>query len=218
MADRERWRRAGLFLPYFGKQWVGDADQNALHTVQEWAANIESHLREDGLGLLLMGAPGRGKTLLAHLAADAVLDAEEALHGVRRRDVLLALTVQGYLDLFRQCMDAMDVVRKTGDEEAGHRYLRAQESIEAIQTRIKVILLDDIGKEHTTATGYAQHQIERLVRARGNRGLPLIITTNLDGAGLVAQYGESFASYMLQVCIPVPVSGEDYRRKSGSAR
>jgi DNA replication protein DnaC len=217
VANLERWKKAGLFVPYFGKEWDNAADADALHTVQKWVENFKANQNE-GLGLLIMGDPGRGKTLLAHMAADGVLDAEEVLLGVRRRDVLLALTVQGYLDLFRRQMDCMDLVRKTGDEDAAQEYMRCQQSIEAVQTKIKVVLIDDIGKEHTTATGYAQHQIERLVRARGNRGLPTILTTNLDTVELADQYGESFLSYMLQVCSLVPVSGKDHRRRNGSPR
>lgn len=218
MADRFRWKKSGLFLPYFGKQWSGEAE--ALAIVQKWSEDILSHIRTDGdgLGLLLMGAPGRGKTLLAHIAADAVLDAEESLRPTPSRDVLLALTVQGYLDLFRREMDCMELVRKTGDEEAAAEYMQVEKTLQRIRTQIKVVLIDDIGKEHITTTGYAQNQIERMVRARGNRGLPTIITTNLSGSELAEHYGESFSSYMLQVCVPVVVGGKDFRRANGSLR
>lgn len=216
MATKDRWKKSQLFLPYYGKGWVGDAD--ALSAVSKWGREVKDHITGDGLGLLLMGPAGRGKTLLAHLACDAVLNAETYIRGTSSRDVLLALSVHGYLDLFRREMDCMDLVRKAGDQDAATEYMKIEKLLQRIRTKIKVVLIDDIGKEHRTATGYAKNQIERMIRARGNRGLPTIITTNLGGDELAETYGVSFASYMLQVCVPVVVGGDDFRRRSGSQR
>ena len=212
MASLERWKKAGLFVPYFGKKWDPQADPVALAAVQEWIEHLEEHITSDGLGLLFFGDPGRGKTLLAHIAADAALDFGERLRPLPRRDVLLALTVQGYIELFHRQMSALDVSKHTGSTQAADEYMRMTETIDAIQTRIKVLLIDDLGKEHSTNSGFAENQIERLIRARGNRGLPTLITTNLGSEQLSSRYGPSFASYVLQVCSVVSVRGGDYRR------
>lgn len=213
MAHLSDWKKTGMFVPYYGKAWDPGSDQDAYTEVMGWALNLQENL-ERGFGLLISGSPGRGKTLLAHLAGNAVLDSRDEFPGVTLRNMLYATTVQGYLDLFRRQMDCMDILRKTGDSEVAASWSEAERTITAIKTKIKVLLLDDIGKEHTTATGFAQNQIERLIRARGNRGLANIITTNMDMLTLGDLYGESFSSYLFQVCHPVFVYGGDHRLRS----
>jgi len=211
MASLQEWKRAGLFVPYWRCGWSEESDQGAFDAVATWVEQIEHHINVDGKGLLLVGQPGRGKTLLAHIAADGVLDSAGKFPGVRPRDLLMGITVQGYLALHHKSMELMDLVRKTSSEEASQQYLARQETIDALLNRVKVLLLDDLGKEHATSTGYSQNQISRLIRARGNKGLPTIITTNLTVKAIADHYGASFASYLRQVCNTVFVLGDDHR-------
>lgn len=210
MADIGLWKRTGMFVPYYGKKWDSLADATAWEAIQEYKTDVLRHL-SDGQGVMLYGPPGRGKTLLGLLICDEVLDASST--SLAAREALSVFTIQAYMNLFRQSMDALNITQKGhGSDDITNQYVRAERTIMRTLTTTKFVFIDDIGKEHTTATGYAEHQIERLIRARGNRGLPTILTSNAEGpTGLAKMYDQSLASYITQVCQMIPVMGRDFR-------
>ena len=61
---------------------------------------------------------------------------------------------------------------------------------------VKLLILDDLGKEYRTASGWAENQFDALLRTRFNYGLPTIITTNVPIESWGEVYGESMYSFL----------------------
>lgn len=62
-------------------------------------------------------------------------------------------------------------------------------------TAVRLLVLDDVGKEHRTASGWAVSFFEDLIRERSYEGWPTIITTNLYPDQWKATYGDSCESF-----------------------
>jgi hypothetical protein len=78
---------------------------------------------------------------------------------------------------------------------------------------IRTFVLDDLGKEHKTSSGWAEDTFDELLRARFNSGLPTIVTSNTPLSKWGTNYSEAMASFAYEAFIPIDVnSGKDLRR------
>ena len=83
----------------------------------------------------------------------------------------------------------------------------------------RLLVLDDLGKERPTA--FAAAEVYGIVDYRSREGKPVVVTTNLDAAGLVrhfkAAFGEGMAgaivSRLMGACDVVRMDGEDWRMR-----
>jgi DNA replication protein DnaC len=197
----QRWERAGLWPEY------RDFDFDLLaEEVQEVIAEyISAGLRGPGRGLYIAGPTGTGKTALAHYVAGEAIKQEASVS---------LTTPVGYIDLFRKRMDALSLVR-VKDEKAAEVYWQVENRITQLLTKIKVLVLDDLGKEHRTSGNWQISELKRLIRARGHRGLRTLITSNATEGDMVEIYGGETWSFLHQACIPIGLIGSD-RRRSGT--
>lgn len=149
-----------------------------------------------GRGLFLVGAPGQGKTTLA-----AVLLQEIARHASTKglghtaetpqHNPVLFTTYSGLLESRKRMFSLpedgdewayLDLFQEAALGSAGHGY------------DAQFLVLDDVGKEHSTASRFAEDSLDFLLRSRFDRGLPTIVTTNLPLAEWDS-YGESMSSF-----------------------
>jgi len=149
-------------------------------------------------GLLLMGEPGRGKTTHACAAANHVSDL-----GWSTKFLSVANWHQMALTAIR--MDRTDADTAADWWDALDAYERAG--------GWSLLVLDDLGKEHRTATDYAKDNLDRLIRNRYTSGVPTIITTNFL-LEEISVYGESMASFINEAFTIVDIYDRvrDFRR------
>lgn len=147
-------------------------------------------MKKDNVGLLFCGTVGSGKTYLACSIANALI--EEYMISVKIRN-------------FAQIIN---------DLQKGGFDLDKNEYINSI-TNVSVLILDDLGIERDTS--YAKEQVYNIVNSRYLKQKPTIFTTNLpyekiknsdDGV----EY-ERIYSRIIEMCVPVKVTGEDFRKK-----
>lgn len=138
----------------------------------------------DKPGLLVYGLPGVGKSVLGWWA-------------VPQRGWGLWQT---WPEFYKAVQDGYG----DGDAEA---------KVRAAQT-VPVLFLDDLGDpdRERMATDDQRDILFRVVNHRVKEWTPVFVTSNLDGAGLMAQFGDRIVSRLLELCEFVEMGGADLRR------
>lgn len=156
--------------------------------VYNYLKNLEE-MKEKGVGLLLVGPNGPGKTTLAMI-------------------VLKYLSRAGW-DVFATSLGEIveTIQRSWKDDEEGE----SSDFIEKCR-HAKFLVIDDVGKEHRGQSGFVQTTFDNLIRYRVQHRLPTILTTNFTKSELSNTYGESSISLLEGKLIPITVNGDDHRR------
>lgn len=191
----DRWKNSMLFEDYRHEYFdskVGDI--NAWDDVQKFIAN-DIH-RKSRKGITLVGPPGTGKTLMAHEIARAVIANPVKLRAVK---------FSKYMDNIGELI----TLAQLGHAEEWLELNTKQKYYE----EVKWLLLDDVGTEHQTDSGWALAKLSNLLRERGNACRPTIITTNVLPEDWQDMYGPSTGSYFYQIGQVVRVYSEDERRR-----
>ena len=82
--------------------------------------------------------------------------------------------------------------------------------------RVDLLVVDDLGKEYRTSSGYAESTIENIIRDRVQSVRPFIITGNMTPKKIGSVYSESLSALLKGVLIPIEVSGYDWAVKRES--
>ncbi len=156
---------------------------------------------QSGVGLTFIGKPGHGKTTLAAATLMALIRAP-GFEGRPLRPVYF-----GYYP------EILAMVKKTfGPEPVPEEAL-----IDAMFGRgsepIQVLVIDDLGKEHRTASHWAENFFDHLLRTRYDRGLPTIITTNVPLKEWGSAYGESMQSFAHEALTPISIISDEGDRR-----
>lgn len=151
-----------------------------------------------GQGLLLAGMSGHGKTSVACAMA---------------QEVSLTYNVGILFAPMADYVRALGLQFSAKDQPAMQRGL--SEAVAMLQrcADVPLLILDDVGKEHITASGVAKDEFDRLVRARKRRALPTIVTTNMGLETWQGAYGKAMTSFIYEAFPPIVVdSGRDLRK------
>lgn len=171
-------------------------DKKQMASVLAYAKDIPARMKK-GMGLLLFGAPGLGKTWAVSALTQAYVTAmAKASSRVPDYEFVTAP------DLFENLGDFGEKV----DEYRGRKWTDTY-------TKVPWLVLNDLGKEYRGGK-MAQtipHLLGRILRARSENRLVTHITTNLNGEGMTKTYGESIVSLMAETLDFVQVTGKDRR-------
>ena len=161
-----------------------------LAKARRYAENWDS-FRRDGMGLLLFGDVGTGKTYTAGCIANALID-----KGV---SVL--------------CVGLSDVVNRMQGNFGADRdnYMKAL-------MRPELLVLDDLGAERNTSFG--KERVFDVVNHRLLSGKSMIVTTNIP-LSVMKQAADlddrRIFDRILEVCVPIRFDGENFRKGNASA-
>ena len=158
--------------------------------------------RAKGLGLTFLGQSGIGKTMMASIVMGAAKNTGHKIECIE-----LATYIDLYLEAIRGPVeDAIDADRNR----------RAWDHLRRIE-KVHFLFVDDLGREHESASGWSNERIFDLMRYRHNRCLPTLITTNLPLPELNLRYSEGMSSHLHGSSLFVVMDGEDYRAGKGLA-
>ena len=142
--------------------------------------------KKAGIGLLLFGNVGTGKSYAAGCIANALIDRLESVLFVGMSDV---------------------VNRMQGNFGAD------RDSYMTSLMRPELLILDDLGAERNTSFG--KERVFDVINRRRLTGKPMIITTNIPIVTMqkAASPDESrIYDRILEVCVPIRFDGENFRR------
>ncbi|HEO5111412.1 TPA: ATP-binding protein [Streptococcus agalactiae] len=161
----------------------------AYKVAYNYAKSFEQ-MKEDNVGLLFYGDVGSGKTYLACSIANELIKREQ----VKVKIMNLSQVInQIQKSAFR--VDSNEIISNLSN--------------------IPLLILDDLGIERDTS--YAREQVYNIINSRYLKGRPTIFTTNLSleiiqNPNIDLEYQRIY-SRILEMTIPVKVTGEDFRRK-----
>jgi len=161
---------------------IGDGFKDLIF---EYLRSIDKKL-DDGTGLILWGANGTGKT-----AASVVIAKVARSTGAS----VLFITAES----FRQA--TLD------NEKFDDGLLVKDRALE-----VDVLVLDDLGKEHSGDSTWAERTIENLVRVRSSKKRTTIVTTNLNPDQMLERYKLSLMEVLLESCIRIQTEGKSVRK------
>lgn len=206
MKASDRIRLSGI-PERFRAQGLGDyhpltETAAALRECERYTLWFREHWRE-GVGMALVGEPGGTKTTLACLTA---LDICRVGYAVRY------VTLDAYVRDLRKRIDLERLARLDSESQQALTDLAASHYREWVIRRAAYLLvLDDVGKEYRSASGFAASEYDSLVRDRYDRGLPTIVTSNMPLDDWAVEYSPAMRSFVHEMCQVILFEGFDAR-------
>ena len=163
--------------------------KRVMPAVQEF---IERFGTDKGTSLLMLGAPGTGKTFLSNCIAKTLIDRQHTVLYERAGDLIDAFSGRDF---------------KRGGEE---REQQLSGRIDRVHDS-ELLIIDDLGTEFTN--DYSKSRLYEVIEGRLTRGKSTIISTNLSLNQLSAVYGSRIASRFIGGYKLLPFYGTDLRIK-----
>lgn len=187
----KHYSMSGIGVKYQRLDWsdfVGD--ENALQQVSDYVLGHDRMIR-GGMGLLLHGPLGTGKTFLANM-------------------VLKELIRRGYncwATTFANTIEAFTATWGNKDEKQwfARRFMYSQ-----------ILLLDDLGRDLRTGNNLPQSTFDSILRTRVQDGRTTLITTNMTMRELETGYGAASLSMLREVSLRIEFSGADFRPRANA--
>ena len=195
-----------------------DVDPLTLRRARDWVIGVSngdmiraSGSKACGRGLLLQGEPGHGKTTLALAIVQEMLTTFKLEpFKVESGHVLLRpayfATFNDILELKGKSIDNS----MTEDDELLFKGMLGECDNDAYN--IRVLIIDDLGKEHKSLSGWQANMFHHVLRTRFNHGLPTIVTTNIKLDNWAAVYGDATESFAREAFYYLPVITSDLRK------
>jgi DNA replication protein DnaC len=146
-----------------------------------------------GSGLLFIGQPGHGKTTLAvaciqEMLTQFPLDAFAPPSNA-------SLVRPCYFSTFNELIELRGSMMEEHTDQQEALYYGMLGECENDAYNIRVLVIDDVGREHTSDSGWQKSLLHDVIRTRHNNGLPTIVTSNIDLKGWAGKYGDATASF-----------------------
>lgn len=183
--------------------WLGAVEDGKI---------IHVEMRSTGLGVLFTGRPGTGKTTAASILGLELIKSLKTSFwgtqgGVHIKSPVLYLTYPEYMALLGDSMETDDDDRRINAKKTLWR--ARGDGVEIPDDIVKVLIIDDLGKEYGTT--WAKDQWDHLLRIRYDRGLPTIVTTNIPLKDWPEQYGEAAADFAKEAFFGIEMMGASRR-------
>ena len=134
--------------------------------------------KKEGLGFLIYGTPGNGKTYLSNCIANRLLN---------QMNPVICVSINALLERIRETYS------KWGNEGEG--------TILKALSLADLLIIDDLGTEQDTE--WSKSRIYNIIDSRYRNKLPMIISTNKSIEDLKDMYHERTIDRLLELCTPI---------------
>jgi DNA replication protein DnaC len=165
-------------------------DQEILNALAKYMDNYERYASQ-GIGLLLTGPFGTGKTMIANL-------------------VLKEFVKKGYRCFATTFAQTVDMLTASWKSQEDRRYFQRR------FVDSEILLLDDVGRELRAKSNLMESTFDTILRQRVQEGRPTFITTNMSPEELGEGYGAAILSLLKEKSISCEINGEDFRTRSNT--
>jgi DNA replication protein DnaC len=177
------------------KEFVNNfVDKHYLSSVRAKAGKYPEDRSKLGKGLLLCGPNGTRKSTLAAAVATDVQ--------------YLSPSLRVYYIRFK---DWKDCLTTTFSKEVTKETILAGNRLTIART-VPLLVLDDVGQEHRTQSGFTEKELHELLRIRYESSKPTVITTNITPGSFENVYGTSFESFAHDAFYTLKMYGQDSRK------
>lgn len=192
-AEKERTKieklRRGIADPKYRKMTF-EASNIPLDFAHKYVDNFEKYYK-DGLGLMLLGTCGTGKTFAAACIANALVEKGFSVYMAH----------------------ISEIVRQMSQEYS--------EELPTYINKLKncsLLIVDDFGTQRSTE--FIREKVDCLIDMRSCSCKPLIITSNLQLEDLRESDTSLLRAYdrLKEKCHPITMNGESYRKKIANER
>lgn len=213
---RKAWIKASA-IPTGRIGWTlddcSDVTDSDLAKIQKWLGLVSDKkiirsvgTQGCGKGLMFYGLPGQGKTTLALATIqDAMLTFPLEAFDVKAGNTLVRpcyfITFNDILDLKSALMDG-----PTDEQQVLYQGILGECQNDAYN--IRILIIDDIGKEHASLSGWQKNMLHHVLRTRFNNGLPTIITTNVKREDWAGLYGDATESFVNEAFTYMPITSK----------
>jgi len=189
-----------------------DTPKTVLKDVSDWFEAVREgqivqaiEYPDCGRGVLFFGEPGRGKTTLAlAIIQEMITTFPIEAFGPTKNGVLIRPC---YFSTFNDILDLKGKLMEEHTESEETLYLGMLGDCKDPAYNIRILVIDDIGKEHTSLSGWQRNMLHHVLRTRFNNGLPTIVTTNIKPVNWGASYGDATGSFIKEAFLDITVSG-----------
>jgi len=145
------------FMQYTFGNFKTDKYNKDLYKLAVEYCNEWTRMKKENTGMILMGPPGVGKSYLSFCIANELLN---------KFVPVIAISTIGIINKIYSSYNSY------GEEGEAH-------IINSLKNA-DLLVLDDLGAEHTSARGKEKQIIYSIIDSRVRQGKPIIITTNLN--------------------------------------
>ena len=215
---RQSWLKLAHIPPHLVGWELEDCEaitSQDMKDVQDWITSVKNKevirvqgSRKCGVGIMLYGTPGQGKTTLALAVIQEVI----------RTFSLEELDVKDNNSLVRPCFFTTyneilnikgAIINGSATDDQDVIYNGILGTCEQDSFNIRVLIIDDIGKEHASLSGWQRNLLHEVLRTRFNNGLPTIVTTNIRLEDWAALYGDSTESFANEAFMYIPIASSE---------
>jgi DNA replication protein DnaC len=151
----------------------------------KYAANF-AKMKKEGIGLLIYGDPGNGKTYVSSCIANELIS---------NSIPVICISINVLLDRIKQTFN-------TWGKEGEETILRSLSNAD-------LLIIDDLGTEQNK--DWPKTTVYNILDSRYRNGLPIIVTTNFPLEELKEKYHERTYDRLLEMCTPVRNDGKSIR-------
>ena len=180
---------SGILVNYQRYSIFDSRSSEVNESMSEYIDDFDAYIR-NGLGMILHGSSGTGKTLSAVLIAKALILRGVSVHFATFNELISSFAAGWH-----------------NEESKAWFYKKIKNA--------SVLIIDDVGKEMKSqgSLGLSRSVIDEVLRHRVGMSKPTFITTNSTMEDMSKLYGLSVLSLLSESSIERTFTGEDYRRK-----